>query len=203
MTPTLTPASASEHLRNTVLINENIKSVIVSCFEINLMGLNAILLAKQAGEAARGFGVISGELRQLSLELQRGMQRLAEQSQSMLVAASRCMTQNRRQQLLSQTAKALESSLLDTLLDQAMETNQNQRSDLGHALEHSQSALLETLADAHQSLVYGQVLARAARIESAYAGAHAGSLTELSNEFARKVDAIVPRMETLTRIVHA
>ena len=56
------PRSASE-LTCIVRVNEEIKSIVATAFRINLMALNAIFLAKRAGNAALGFGVLSNELR--------------------------------------------------------------------------------------------------------------------------------------------
>ena len=88
--------SGVDALQQSVLIHEEVKVVVVNCFEINLMGLNAILLAKKAGERARGFGVISAELRLLSLELQGEMQRLGLLTQELLAMATARLQAERR-----------------------------------------------------------------------------------------------------------
>jgi len=49
-------------LRRIVRTNEEIKSVVATAFKINLMAMNAIFLAKRAGQTALGFGVLSNEL---------------------------------------------------------------------------------------------------------------------------------------------
>ena len=91
-------------LQQSVLIHEEVKVVVIHCFEINLMGLNAILLAKKAGERARGFGVISGELRLLSLDLQSSMQRLGLLAQDLLAAATARLQAERRLARLNDAA---------------------------------------------------------------------------------------------------
>ena len=60
---------AGVDLLRIVRINEEIKSVVNVAFKINIMALNAIFLAKRAGTAARGFGVLSNELRVFSQDL--------------------------------------------------------------------------------------------------------------------------------------
>lgn len=191
-------AVIAAELQNTVLINENIKMVIWNCFEINLMGLNAILLAKRAGRMARGFGVISGELRELSLQLQGSMNRLSCASQDMLAESSRSMTQERRSQMLLRTAAASEKNAL-YLADTLQRTRQAADENTAR-LRMVHQRLAEYIDEAYQACVFGVVIARAARIESAYSGEHANVLAELSNDFARKVDSIVPRLEELRRI---
>ena len=74
MTTALTTRSSSApqagvDLLRIVRINEEIKSVVGVAFKINIMALNAIFLAKRAGTAARGFGVLSNELRVFSQDL--------------------------------------------------------------------------------------------------------------------------------------
>ena len=62
-------SQAGVDLLRIVRINEEIKSVVAVAFKINIMALNAIFLAKRAGTAARGFGVLSNELRVFSQDL--------------------------------------------------------------------------------------------------------------------------------------
>jgi septal ring factor EnvC (AmiA/AmiB activator) len=191
-------ADIAAELQNTVLINENIKMVIWNCFEINLMGLNAILLAKRAGRMARGFGVISGELRELSLQLQGSMNRLSSASQDMLAESSHSMTQERRSQMLSETSEL--SAENTTYLAETLGRNKKAADDHSERLRMVHQRLAEYIDEAYQACVFGVVIARAARIESAYSGEHSNVLAELSNDFASKVDSIVPRLEELRRI---
>lgn len=65
-------------LRRIVHINEEIKSVVATAFKINLMAMNAIFLAKRAGQTALGFGVLSNELRRFATDLQKQMSLLRE-----------------------------------------------------------------------------------------------------------------------------
>ncbi|MDW5415387.1 hypothetical protein R6242_02240 [Iodobacter sp. CM08] len=191
-------AAIATELQNTVLINENIKMVIWNCFEINLMGLNAILLAKRAGRMARGFGVISGELRELSLQLQGSMNRLSSASQDMLAESSHSMTQERRNQMLVHTSEQSADNtayLADTLTRARVASDEH-----AARLRLVHQRLSEYIDEAYQACVFGVVIARAARIESAYSGEHSNVLAELSNDFASKVDSIVPRLEELRRI---
>jgi len=59
-------------------INEEIKSVVATAFKINLMAMNAIFLAKRAGQAALGFSVLSNELRRFATDLQQQMEVLRQ-----------------------------------------------------------------------------------------------------------------------------
>lgn len=192
------PATSSgvSALHQSVLIHEEVKMVVRNCFEINLMGLNAILLAKKAGESARGFGVISGELRLLSLELQAAMQRLGELTQELLALATQRLQAERRLARLSDAAE--HSEQLQQILAPAIEQAQ---SKMGHLLEAK--LFRECLEDANRTCTFGLVLARSARIESAYSGTMRSVLAELSETFAQKIEAVLPRLDSLQRITQS
>ena len=66
-------SGAALDLLRIVRINEEIKRVVSVAFKINIMALNAIFLAKRAGNAALGFGVLSNELRVFSKDLRESM----------------------------------------------------------------------------------------------------------------------------------
>lgn len=69
---------AGTDLLSIVRINEEIKRVVKVSFKINIMALNAIFLAKRAGTAALGFGVLSNELRVFSQDLRDCMDALTK-----------------------------------------------------------------------------------------------------------------------------
>lgn len=185
--------SGVEALQQSVLIHEEVKVVVISCFEINLMGLNAILLAKKAGERARGFGVISGELRLLSLELQGEMQRLGVLAQELLATATARLQAERR--LARLTDAAAFSEPVAQMLKPAMEKTRSRMVSF-----HGGMYFSECLEDAYRTCTFGLVLARSARIESAYSGDLRTVLAELSEEFAQKIAAVLPRLDALSRI---
>ncbi|QZA81593.1 hypothetical protein [Deefgea piscis] len=190
MDPHISGVSA---LQQSVLIHEEVKKVVVSCFEINLMGLNAIILAKKAGVHARGFGVISGELRSLSLALQAEMHRLGLLAQELLNSATTRLQAERR--LARLTDAAAFSAEVAELLAPAMEKTRNKM-----VVFKEGSKFGECLDDAYQTCTFGLVLARSARIESAYSGELRTILAELSEEFAQKITTVLPRLDALRQI---
>ena len=190
MDPHISGVSA---LQQSVLIHEEVKVVVVSCFEINLMGLNAIILAKKAGVHARGFGVISGELRSLSLALQAEMHRLGLLAQELLNLATTRLQAERRLARLSDAAAF--SAEVAELLAPAMEKTRSKM-----VVFKGGSKFGECLDDAYQTCTFGLVLARSARIESAYSGELRTILAELSEEFAQKITMVLPRLDALRQI---
>lgn len=60
-------------LLRAVRINEEIKRIVLASRQINLVALNALLTARQAGARSRGFAVVARELRTLSGSLEGTM----------------------------------------------------------------------------------------------------------------------------------
>lgn len=55
-------------------INDQVKAVVAVSRSMNLIAINAMLTAKQAGERARGFTVVAGEMRVFSRQLDASME---------------------------------------------------------------------------------------------------------------------------------
>ena len=66
-------ASQTSDLHRVVKANEDIKKVIRISSGVNLVALNAMLIAKRSGEKSRGFAVVSSELRVFSRKLEGAM----------------------------------------------------------------------------------------------------------------------------------
>jgi methyl-accepting chemotaxis protein len=59
------------------------------------MGLNALILARRAGDKARGFGVLSNELRQLTRPLSEVMSRLQDTTRESVSSVTQRAKQER------------------------------------------------------------------------------------------------------------
>src|SRR5574343_1990987 len=99
-TTTTKASQAGVDLLRIVRINEEIKSVVAVAFKINIMALNAIFLAKRAGSAALGFGVLSNELRVFSRDLRTQMESLRQLIHSSVIEVSRLLQHSRYSRLL-------------------------------------------------------------------------------------------------------
>lgn len=187
----------SNELQRVVAIRESIKSVVSCAFRVNVLGLNAILLAKKFGEAASGFGVISNELRQFGRELTDEMRQLNDASASLVDLASRQMRQVRQQGLLQRAAgdEPPGASLLD-----ALRRGESRGRQIDHAVHDTLQQMSDFVALAYQSCLFGTVIARAARIEAAHAGSSGQVLTSTSNEFAEHVDRVLGSLEQLRQV---
>ena len=194
MTASKAPQAGVDLLR-IVRINEEIKSVVGVAFKINIMALNAIFLAKRAGTAARGFGVLSNELRVFSQDLRDCMGSLTSLIHGCVNEVSLVLQDIRHTRLLRQAAELSPKSqavavLADRELKNAKQTQKmaSLRKQLKRALE-----------DAFQMVELGGVLAKSAKIEAAYGQSFAVPLAQVSDEFDTIVEEIRASLESLRR----
>lgn len=186
---------ASADLLGIVRINEEIKRVVGVAFKINIMALNAIFLAKRAGTAALGFGVLSNELRAFSQDLRASMQTLTGLIHACVSEVSRSLQDQRYTRLLQQAAVlAPQARLADILARRGLLGGD---SDAG--LTDLRRQLRRSLEDVAQLVELGGVLAKSAKIEAAYGQGHAAALTQVSGEFDGIVDEIRCSLESLRK----
>lgn len=188
-----------QQLRRIVRINEEIKTVVATAFTINLMAMNAIFLAKRAGTAALGFGVLSNELRRFAIDLQRQMAMLSEMTYDSVSTVTALLKQLRLNRVLESTlavsaglGRSRIEDVLRTRLDRAMAEKQAQSDAIGRRLS-------QMITDTVQLVELGSVLARSAKIEAAYGGSLSVSLTQVSSDFEQSIGEIQRSLEKLTK----
>lgn len=189
---------AGGELRRIVRINEEIKSVVATAFKINLMAMNAIFLAKRAGQNALGFGVLSNELRRFATDLQQQMTVLREMTYGSVTTVTGMLKQTQLNRVLERArAEAVGEGrkLIDEFLDSHAEA----------MLRHEERIvalnrrLTQMIADTAQLVELGSVLARSAKIEAAYGGAFSSSLMQVSSDFEQTIGEIQRSLENLTK----
>ncbi len=192
-------AEAGRELRRIVRINEEIKSVVSTAFKINLMAMNAIFLAKRAGQSALGFGVLSNELRRFAGDLQQQMAGLRDATYGSVATVTALLNQSRISRLLERTrieaqgeGKALIQALVSRRGETTLADNDQQMAALNRRLSH-------LIADTAQLVELGSVLARSAKIEAAYGGGFSTSLMQVSSDFERTIGEIQRSFENLTK----
>lgn len=188
-----------QELRRIVRINEEIKSVVATAFKINLMAMNAIFLAKRAGQSALGFGVLSNELRRFAMDLQQQMGSLREMTYGSVATVTALVKQSRLNRLLERTlanstgdGKVFVERLIRTRHRDVMEKRQDQIVTLNRRLS-------QMIADTTQLVELGSVLARSAKIEAAYGGSFSASLMQVSSDFEHTIGEIQRSLETLNK----
>lgn len=194
-TTTRQPTRAGQDLLRIVRINEQIKVVVGVSFKINIMALNAIFLAKRAGTAALGFGVLSNELRVFSQDLRNCMASLTTLIHDCVNEVSVVLQDIRHTRLLREAAEMAPASAAVQVL--AQREAENEKHDLQLASLRKQ--LKRALEDAFQMVELGGVLAKSAKIEAAYGQTFAVPLAQVSGEFDGIVEEIRSSLESLRR----
>ncbi|UCV02671.1 chemotaxis protein [Dechloromonas denitrificans] len=187
---------AGVDLLRIVQINEEIKRVVGVSFKINIMALNAIFLAKRAGTAARGFGVLSNELRVFSQNLRCCMQTLTGLIHGCVNEVSLVLQDNRLARLLGETAKLApqQATLAGVMARRSRQSEQHLEQ-----LFRLRRQLERALEEVFQMVELGGVLAKSAKIEAAYGQSFAPSLAQVSGEFDGVVEEIRGSLESLRR----
>jgi hypothetical protein len=194
MTVEQLPHSGTDLLR-IVRINEEIKRVVGVSVKINIMALNAIFLAKRAGTAARGFGVLSNEFRVFSQDLRNCMDKLTALVYGCVNEVSVKLQDLRFTRLLREAGKQAPPSALGAILLHREVKDEAHREKIGILRRQLKSAL----EDAFQMVELGGVLAKSAKIEAAYGQAFALPLAQVSGEFDQIIEEIRASLEVLRR----
>ncbi len=186
-------------LRRIVRINEEIKSVIARAFKINLMAMNAIFLAKRAGQSALGFGVLSNELRRFAMDLQRQMTQLRETTYGSVATVTALVKQARLNNVLER-ARREATGIGRGVIDEFMRG----RHGFAHARQREQIGALnrrlsQMIADTSQLVELGSVLARSAKIEAAYGGPFSAALMQVSSDFENTIGEIQRSLASLSK----
>lgn len=176
-------------------ITECVKAVVWSAHRINLLALNALLLSRKSGSDAVGFAVVSTELRAFSQQLSQQMARLHQLSAASLDQISAALKRRHLQRLLARADGAGHLSLQQPLA--RMAASEQAFADEASGRSKQLGAVLE---DANQHCLYGDVIARFAKIEAAYGGELRSHLGEIANEFTALVADVLPEIERLRRM---
>jgi methyl-accepting chemotaxis protein len=190
---------SGRELRLIVRTNEEIKSVVARAFKINLMAMNAIFLAKRAGQSALGFGVLSNELRRFAMDLQKQMSRLREMTYGSVATVTALVKQARLNDVLERARKE-SSGAGRTLIDEFLRGSRG----LVASRHRDQIAAMnrrlnQMIADTTQLVELGSVLARSAKIEAAYGGPFSTALMQVSSDFERTIGEIQTSLESLSK----
>ena len=189
---------AGGELRRIVRINEEIKKVVATAFKINLMAMNAIFLAKRAGQSALGFGVLSNELRRFAMDLQRQMEILRDATYGSVATVTTLVKQSRVDRVLERTRMLCHGQGRNSVEQRIMA---RQSADDGHLRKVAtlNRRLSQLIADTVQLVELGSVLARSAKIEAAYGGGFSSALMQVSSDFEQTISEIQLSLDNLTK----
>lgn len=190
---------SGRELRRIVRINEEIKTVVKTAYRINLMAMNAIFLAKRAGQSALGFGVLSNELRRFATDLEQQMLALGQATGGSVSTVTAMVKEARAIKVLERARAQCEGAgrdIIDDLLRRRSATTYSDRRDQVAALNRNLAMMIESTA----SLVeMGGVLARSAKIEAAYGGSFSQSLKQVSSDFEGTISEIRKSLDCLSK----
>lgn len=189
-------SEAGADLLRIVRINEGIKSVVSVAFKINIMALNAIFLAKRAGNAALGFAVLSNELRAFSGDLRASMEDLRRLVNEAVGQVSVLLQDMRRSALMEEAIRCVDGRpQLQSLLKKRQEITRKRNLDVA-ALKRELKLALDS---SFQLADLGGVLAKSAKIEAAYGQSFAPSLSQVSGEFDGVIEEIRNSLDALRK----
>lgn len=189
--------TATSDLLRIVHINEGIKEVAGCATSINIVALNAIVRAAQAGDAARGFGQVSIEIRAFSSSLKTCMYNITQLTNSAVDAVTSRLKTSRLHDILR---RATNDPVGAAHLSVAMRNTTAGMAACDERLQAQRDSLATELTEAGRLSNLGQALSRSARIEAAYGGEYAEPLVHLTDEFASVITRITISLRRVTQL---
>lgn len=188
-------ASQADDLRRVVQANEVIKKVIRISSGVNLVALNAMLIAKRSGERSRGFAVVSSELRVFSRKLEGAMTGLGALIFELVRDAAAMRKQlHERHHLLNIPAREQQMrEIMEPVLarmDERMHKTRGQIERDWHKLRLQLNRVLQLCET-------GGSLARSAKIEAVYGGDMSATLKQVANQIEETVNEIFSTLKLL------
>lgn len=183
--------------RRMVETNEEIKRIVGVSSAVNMAALNAMFIAKKAGQSALGFGVVSADLRVFSKQLEAAMSGLTGQIFALLGAVSSHARQWKtyRAHLTAARGSKHSGHYLEALLE-ALERAMEQRKS---EILSGQQQLFAGLGRARKLCGMGVAISRAAKIEAVYGNALASGLKQVSEEVEQSISDILATLKVLER----
>ncbi|HWV39979.1 MAG TPA: methyl-accepting chemotaxis protein [Vulgatibacter sp.] len=185
----------SQQLATIVGLTEGIKGVVAIASQINVMALNAIVLSQRAGEIAQGFGVISKELRALSMELTSLMNALSADAFTVVNLVSDQLRRERRYQLLRAAQLVLPDP--SAPLNRVLAEQQTRFQSCTQEVHERRLCLLDRLEEARKLCRFGTAISRSAKIEAAFGQGFRSALGGVSQDFDKTIQTILPSIEAL------
>lgn len=179
-------------LTRAVRVNEEIKRIVDVSRRINIVALNALLTARQAGARSRGFAVVARELRAFAARLETAMTGLDDVISRLAISLAEGLKEKR---LLAY----IEATVADTAHPALLATytsviDKSQRATA--AVEDDWHSLGRSIESALKLSGTGLALARGARIEAAYGADMAPVLSLVATQIEAANAEIVERLKT-------
>ncbi len=180
---------ANDDLHRLVKINEEIKKVIQISSTVNLVALNAMLIAKHSGIKSRGFAVVSSELRNFSRQLEATMNGLGSLILQLIVD----MVALRKNQMQKRHLLKVNSPTMKSVLER-MDNRISASSEISKRDWNKLRLQIHRILQLCES---GGSLSRIAKIEAVYGGETTISLKKVANQIEMTVNEIFSSLKLL------
>jgi hypothetical protein len=180
-------STSAENMRRVAGVNEEIKKIVQVSHELSVEAINAMLAARRAGSAVRGFAVVTTELRGFSGKLQLLMDELTRDMAELVREVAGLSKEMRARRHLSaalamsggQAGMAATVARVDTELARLGTENMAMWGSVQRVIERA-VLLCEV----------GRALARGAKIEAVYGGALSSQLSQVGAVIERTIEQI-------------
>lgn len=183
--------AAISDLHLVVRANEEIKKVIRVSSGVNLVALNAMLIAKRSGEKSRGFAVVSAELRVFSRKLAVAMAELGV----LIFDLTRDAAAMRKQH--HELRHLLNINVKQELIEPVLARMDERMVNTGEKIERDWCKLRLELGRVLQLCETGGSLSRSAKIEAVYGGDMSTTLKQVANQIEGTVNEIFSILKLL------
>lgn len=187
--------SQASSLHRVIKANEDIKKVIRISSGVNLVALNAMLIAKRSGERSRGFAVVSSELRLFSRNLEGSMTGLGELIFGLVRDAAAMQRQCQgREHFLDVMSK---NRQMRKLVEPAVARVEARMACIEEDIDRDWHKLRLQLGRVLQLCESGRSLSRSAKIEAVYGGDMSVTLKQVANQIEETVEEIFSTLKLL------
>lgn len=186
----------SSDLALSVSINHGLKQVINISHQINLVAMNAILVAKRAGQQSSGFKVVAMELRVFSQKMEEMMSRLGEMIFHLVKRIADLRKLQRNVHLLGAAIK--KSSAAAVQLQQSFQLKNEQYARLNETVNHEWEKLENEVRRSLNLCSSGAMLSHNARIEAAYGGTMLADMQQVAGRIEEIMNLTISYLKQLT-----
>ncbi|TXI93551.1 MAG: hypothetical protein E6Q34_05425 [Burkholderiaceae bacterium] len=180
----------------SVSINHGLKQVIDISHQINLVAMNAILVAKRAGQQSSGFKVVAMELRVFSQKMEEIMFRLGELIFQLVKRIADLRKLQRILSLLQSTIRKSEGAA--TQLSQSLQSKSAQYERLNELVNQEWERLQNEVKRSLNLCSSGAMLSHNARIEAAYGGTMLADMQQVAGRIEEIMNLTISYLKQLS-----
>lgn len=176
-------------------VNEKIKEVLRISGTLNMSAINAMLVAKRAGSQAKGFGVVSSELRLFSRKLVETVELLNRETAQLVSKVADLQKLDRMHHLMATALAHAQKN--DDLLKNVLRLQESHRHSTVLLIEEEKRKFRNSLNRANKLCDIGYSLARNAKVEAAYGGEMTKTLWQLAEGVEAVIAPLAPMLKSL------